>query len=144
MASSRRSRFIAIVIALAVVALCVSLWVNEGPLWRWVMCRKVEWQPNSSRSMRGWFTAKRWTQPPLAHGRAKVWHVSTGFKAIEYELENGAIMWATLWDQDGSVVLQKSHDLGTIVSPPWLWNVTDQTKPTAPFWDHEKNAPKDD
>ena len=33
----KRSRLAVILILAAVVALCVSLWVNEGPLWRWVM-----------------------------------------------------------------------------------------------------------
>ena len=37
----KRARFIAVVLALAVVALCVSLWVNEGPLWQWVMTKTV-------------------------------------------------------------------------------------------------------
>ena len=138
MASSRRVRIIAIVIALAVVTLCTSLWVNEGPLWRMVMFRKTEWPPHlymvDPEKSRGWFTAKRWTQPPLPHGQAKVWYVQKGFKAAEYEYENGAIMRVTLWRRDGSVLLQQSPDLGTIDSPPWLWGVTDQTEPTAPWW----------
>ena len=38
----KRSKIIAMTIALAVVALCVSLWVNEGPLWRLVMSKRLK------------------------------------------------------------------------------------------------------
>ena len=33
----KRSRLVLVVILVAVAVLCVSLWVGEGPLWRWVM-----------------------------------------------------------------------------------------------------------
>ncbi len=37
----KKRHLIAAGILVAVVAMPVSLWVNEGPLWRWVMTKRV-------------------------------------------------------------------------------------------------------
>ena len=56
----RLGRAILVVIALAVVALCISLWVNEGPLWRLVMLRTVCYDDGSVR----WrCPVRRFTEP---------------------------------------------------------------------------------
>ena len=52
MASSRRGRFIAVVLFVAVVAVCISLWLTEGPVWRWVMLKQVEL--NILKDLRGY------------------------------------------------------------------------------------------
>ena len=35
----KRSHLVLVGILVAMVVLCVSLWVGEGPLWRWVMTK---------------------------------------------------------------------------------------------------------
>ena len=47
--TKRRGRFIAVVITLAMVGLFLSLWLNEGPLWRLVMVGKWEHKDKGSR-----------------------------------------------------------------------------------------------
>ena len=156
MASCRRGRFIAIVIALAVVTLCVSLWVNEGPIWWLVMTKKVP-IPHIPRSLvpsspinintqyqRGWMTVKRWTHPQVVHGIAVAYWISNGLKSFECEIEQGIPIRTTCWRLDGSVQTQARHQPGENKdSPPWWWPVEDQTKPMAPWWDHEKNRAKE-
>ena len=66
--------------------------------------------------------------------------------------ENGIILRETRWTLDGTVQAQ-ARDLYGYVSvlrdgaiktnPPWWWDAQDQTKPTAPWWDHEKNRAKE-
>ena len=67
-------------------------------------------------------------------------------------------MRKTRWNFDGTVSLQRRNyklDRTKKVvgydylpgqwreSSPWWWGITDQTKPTAPWWDHEKNRAKE-
>ena len=169
MASSKRGRFIAIVIGLAVVALCticVSLWVNEGPLWRVIVLRTiyVEYDPTlvekklGNHEVRGWMTAKRWTRELTLHGYFVSFYVENGMKACEgeiYGITRLALVTATWWRIDGRVHSQRrDHDNfygEEIPAQPgsenwtdsWWWNVTAQTRPTAPWWDHEKNREKE-
>ncbi len=82
-------------------------------------------------------------------GDSQWFFVVTGFKAGEekqaspnYETE----MHTTEWHPDGSIMSQCRTTWDTNgfphnewnTSPPWWWNVTDQTEPTAPWWKREK------
>ena len=152
MPSSRRTRFIAIVLLLAVIILFTGLWVNEGPLWRLVMLKQVPfesvqvgmWGESTEYQVRGWETIWRWKKN--RHGSLVAYYVENGFKAIEEVYENGEVR-ITRWRNDGRLMdqemrnFEKSDEDDT--TGPWLWGKSDQTKPTAPWWDHETNAPKD-
>ena len=52
---------------------------------------------------RGWVRVKRWADPPVAHGTATWYFLSTGYKGQEYSIENGVIVGETTWKSDGSV-----------------------------------------
>ncbi len=48
-------------------------------------------------------------------------------------------MESTLYNLDGTVCnqlrrLSLGHNLELKATPPWLWNVTDQTTPSIPAW----------
>jgi len=142
----KRARFIAVVIALAVVALCVSLWVNEGPLWRLVFMKKVQYESSASgHLLRGWKIEYRIGGLSIFPQEAQNWYVETGYKGHHW-LKVDRTYRVTYWNLDGTVAKQEllATSPETKTTPPWWWGVQDQTKPTAPWWDHEKNAPKDD
>ena len=100
---------------------------------------------------RGWRFNNRWTGEP--YGRTVHYYLSNGMKAVEEEYENGVGVKWTRWNEDGSVDAQsRFHQSSPVTgrpayelkrSPPWWWNVTGQTEPTAPWWDHEKNRAKE-
>ncbi len=138
----KRSRLVLVVILVAVAALCIPLWVNEGPLWRWVMLERVDVETFSSG--RGWMIARRWTNPQIQYGRKVLWDPKTGFKKLDQYYYSGREAYGTGWDQDGKVRRQFHYwfsDSGdkseTPSEPPWLWGVQDQTEPTAPWWGKE-------
>ena len=80
-------------------------------------------------------TVRRWTHPQVACGKAVAHWISNGLKGCEWEFEEGIPIRSTTWGLDGSVQTQASNQPGEIkTSPPWLWNVTDQTEPTDPQW----------
>ena len=142
MASSRRARFIAVFIALAVVALCVSLWVNEGPLWRMVMLETVDYTTPGKFVVRG--TVKRWGKyKGNTHGCQVIWHWN-GLKARQGETLNGlGDGVVTYWSQDGRIVKQERYVIGrglveTKKETPWWDGVTDQTEPNDPQWIAER------
>ncbi len=69
-------------------------------------------------------------------------YVENGFKAREIENKDGEPYQGTAWHLDGAVAEQfwDSDSDGTLsnsgehkASPPWWWNVKDQTEPTAPW-----------
>ena len=145
MASSRRGRFIAVVIALAaiaVVALCVSLWVNEGPMWRWVMTDVVV--DEEIKKLPGWPKEEK----VRCYGRNDRWDgtriqdlwfsASTGYLCRDQRWSAVETFRITVWGQDGKIAMQGSARAGKILvanlEPPWLWGVTDQTEPTDPQW----------
>ena len=72
------------------------------------------------------------------------WYIESGYRATEVEYRDGTPLRYTTWGLDGSVEFQSALDIELRNNPPWLWGVTDQTEPTSPWWDHEKNAPRDD
>lgn len=149
----KRSRLLLVVIVIAVAVLSVSLWVGEGPLWRLVMLRTVPFQDTwGENKVRGWRTYKRWHEydgkGKGPRGDLLAWYVETGFKAAEGEDVNEVGGWVTTWEPDGTVrnqmrfVLKKATPMprrkaDMKSSPPWWWGVTDQTEPTAPWWEEE-------
>ena len=128
-----------VVILVAIAVLCVALWVGEGPLWRWVMLRTVgltveEWDGGT---IVGWYAVRRWEPGDVAHGKQVFFFRESGLKAHEGVWQRGWPFKFTSWNSDGSVKEQYSLQ-GRRESPPWLWGVTDQTEPTAPWWEEEK------
>ena len=80
-------------------------------------------------------SVNRWTGAP--HGDLVAHYVENGFRAREEQFANGTPVRRTYWKFDGRVLSQKSYtDTGFVekTSPPWWWDVTDQTEPTAPWW----------
>ena len=151
MASSRRGRLVAIIIALAVVALFTSLWVNEGPMWRLVMLEK---KPMESGLVRGSHSVLRWrnSYDEVLHGHLVVWYLSNGMMSVDAYFKRNRIHRFTSWYPDGRVEMQMRGglDLSWLdrddlsedykkTSPPWWWQVADQTEPSAPWWDHESD-----
>ncbi len=154
----RRSHLVLAVILVAVVVvviLLVALWVNEGPLWRWVMLKRVDHEGYHGYFVslviinghfppptRGWKTVKRWTDHPIWYGKMVLYYVETGMKSAEGEIYAGPSSHATLWNLDGTIQQQRRVDPNRYWevkdAPPWWWPVTDQTEPTAPWWSEKK------
>ena len=77
-----------VIVAAAVVlclSLCLSLWVNEGPLWQIVLTRTVRQETVyrfSAARVRGSHQVARWTLSSEREWRdMHYWYVETGFKA---------------------------------------------------------------
>ena len=143
-----RSRLLLAIILLTVAVLCVSLWVGEGPLWRLVMLKQETFQyaadatphPLPNSELRGWTQRSRWAGKVL---RDVAYYVESGFRAFDIDYRRG---W-TAWEPVGKVRSQSYYIFNAeggnngqvpIEGPPWLWGVTDQTEPTAPWWGEEK------
>ena len=123
---------------------------------------------HEGRTVRGWDTLKRWSDPPVILSRT-AYYTENGFKKSEVQRVDD-LYRVTWWNFDGSVDSQTlslafvpfatldGHSVmallaipftpygqvevgnsvaRTIYSPPWLWGVTDQTEPTAPWWNKE-------
>ena len=81
----------------------------------------------------GWqVTAERWGLNFCFRDPQEEWYTSTGLLSKRYEPWSDRV---THWDPDGKIYVQcfgvsffDRHD-----SPPWLWGMTDQTEPTAPW-----------
>ena len=151
----KKRHLIAAAIVVAVVAVVVLLWVNEGPLWRMVMLKTIilpEYTPKKplwdAHPLRGWATARRWVRPhperflgtlPELYGKSVFYFTENGFKAFE-EYSGREEVRTTYWNFNGKVHEQSRFALDEVEtrkSPPWLWGVTDQTEPTAPWWGKE-------
>ncbi len=160
--TSRRARLVLVLVVLGVVGLGLFVWEPVGDLlWVSITTKRVpmptsrdggpwvpSWIPISVNPDvgRGWVRVKRWADPPVAHGTATWYFLSTGYKGQEYSIENGVIVGETTWKSDGSVLSQHRvrDEHGNLVdpygekaerrSPPWWWGVTDQTEPSAPWW----------
>ena len=124
-----------VLIALAVVALSVSIWVNEGLLWRWTMTKKVRITRNPRRHVLpdstylvGWKTVKRWDG--AWHGPYFIYDHGSGLRVEEGISKNGNSKM-TRWSLRGNVYIQKWNvdEYGGSIpeevktSPPWLWGV---------------------
>ena len=133
----KRSRLLLVVIVVAVAAFVPALWVNEGPLWRWVMLIEKPYHGNSSgHETRGAVFRHRWSSEIFfAHS----YYVESGYLAF-VRRKVGNETHTTNWSLDGRVFKQWIFGLSVQerCEPPWLWGVTDQTEPTAPWWDEEK------
>ena len=174
----KRGRLLLVLVLVAAATLFISLWVNDGPLWRMVMLKRVllegtwNWQtplwfgegPNwrqlilkeiefrhlaSPPRVRGWCTVKRrWGMfERMHHGRVVAYFAENGRRAFDLEMRENLIKSGTFWNLDGTVWYQqytsanghktKKSPIEVRNSPPWLWGVTDQTHPTAPWWGKE-------
>ena len=133
-----KRRLVLLAVLVAAIATCVSLWVNEGPLWRWVMLERVPLHFTLGNDhLVGWQSVKRWGENAgELHGRV-LWYKSGGLKAVEAE-DSDEYLTVTGWYKDGAVEFQmRGHlpdDVETRTSPPWLWGVKNQTEPSAPSW----------
>ena len=122
----RRVITIAVVLAAVVVA-WLALWMNEGPLWRAVMLKRVIDTEDSSRVVLKY--VRRWDKPSAnVEGPCWVLYKDTG--AIMYgNMEDGKLKLgsvATLWDASPGRVMAQSRrlslsigDIETRRSPPW-------------------------
>ena len=104
----KRSRLLLVVILVAGSALVTALWVNQGPLWRWVMLErkpvKVFERIRIQRyPVRGWKTVHRFKGG--LHGLHATWYLN-GFLAREVVYEESQIIRQTAWNPDGSLRLQ--------------------------------------
>ena len=139
---TRRARVVLAVVALAVVGLVV--WRGEAVYW-WVMTKKeLHWGVDELEDRRGWYRVKRWDEGQQ-HGMGITWNSKSGFMASREYWSHGTPVRFTRWRPwDGTVWVQTlcsqdpTREGMTIEderhSPPWLWNVTDQTAPSIPAW----------
>ena len=135
----KHSRLVLVLILLAVAALLAFLWVGEGPLWRWVKLKKIHFETTDLQGtpiLRGWYTAKRWDSNTLYGRRVEYW-ASTGFLKSDISLKDTEFLRSTYWNKDGTVEGQVDADGEERLKPPWLWGMTDQMEPTAPWWGKE-------
>ncbi len=113
----------------ALVAVSVPL---AEPVWDWASLEKLPSGPEDFGDcvVRGYDWTNRWT----GEIRRKVrWYEGTGFMALKWSARHGSTVWA----RDGSLSFQvDDSDLRT--DAPWLGVVSDQTRPTAPWWKGEK------
>ena len=145
----KRPRLLLVVILIAVAVLCVSLWVGEGPLWRWVMLKSIPLTeiPEGlalGGAVHGWFVTDRWQRDtpsgPIrfygldnlaesVQGKAVILFTDTDLKAFECDIRESAMLNATAWNSDGSVREQvRELPFGKQKhAPPWGWGVEDQT-----------------
>ncbi len=139
---------------MSAAALLICLWINEGPLWRLLLTKMVPLseigqglkQIQYGHETRGWVRVKR--TPTVVkqrsylvpHGEFVSYYVENGYKASEGKLF-GWDLETTQWAFDGTVKYQVrargDNPQITKHSPPWLWGVTDQTEPTAPWWNEK-------
>ena len=123
-----RGRFVAVVLLLAVISLCLSLWVNEGPLWRLVMLKQQEILADDGW-VQGVVTVYRFgevTRPfpighsvefavhtdAVPHGNIILWH-SNGWVRFTGKFVHGKVegLW-THWSETGKVIMQQTYEEG--------------------------------
>ncbi len=142
----RRARLVFVLVVLGVVAVAIRL---AEPVWWWVTHERVYTEylghPGEPKS-RGWHTCLRRGQveDTVSDGPFVLWHTDTGFKEREGENSREVRIFSrsTEWTKNGKVLVQvravprsgggwrADHKK----SPPWWWNVTDQTAPSIPAW----------
>ena len=151
---TRRARVALGIIALAVIGL--GVWRGEAVYW-WMTTERafVSYQKlmgvdkNSgdlvSEEIRGFVSTRRGNADAdallgLEHGWSIDWYVSSGFMASEELYRDGVLLRETQYRPDGSVSWQfragpdANAEVGRLYSPPWLWGVEDQTRPSIPEW----------
>ena len=141
----KRGRIVAIVvflvIALTVIVLLASLWVNEGPLWREVMSEEYSSLHEALWGEVGHGYRILYKMNPqtrsIVRGKYIGYYIENGFKAKDGMYQDGLPVAVTQWNFDGTINVQVTQEKGEVVfkkSPPWLWGVQDQTEPTDPQW----------
>ena len=124
-----------IAVAVLVLLLAVSVILAWPAIDRWVLHRKI-YTAQSGRQgyIMGFAHLSRLSGEP--DGPQLVWHVRTGMIAAAAELDDG-LYRLTLWDTEGRVLQQAEGPYGNTPTvaraPPWLWGVTDQEAPSAPW-----------
>ena len=148
----KRGFLLLTLILLAVAALLVSLWVNQGPLWRWVVLEThVHHSPRDGNAIRWVTTRSRWSKGKVgcAFRHSVGYYVQTGTKAgeLRYDGDENLVL-STRWNFDGSIESQhRNMSLGQVSAgnyiwsggerqrePPWWNGVTEQTEPSMPEW----------
>lgn len=141
-ASTRRSKVVLrvlMVVTLIGVAFC---WETG---WDWLNTDRVDFRivVESGPTVRGWKTVKRWgSRAGVKHGTETLWWQDTGLLHSKTIYDDGTLLGRTFWNRDGTVRVQvRAYDRAPRpkTSPPWWWNVTDQTEPTAPWWTGKKD-----
>ena len=121
----------ALVILVAATSLVMALWVNEGPLWQWVMTQREEFDATEevrllrgrwihgkylsegneqecsslfpqNRPIGGWRYILRWSAEPQPHGPFAYYH-DNGFKAMQGVYRHGFQESVTVWDREGKI-----------------------------------------
>ena len=105
----RRLLVLAGIVVAVVVVLYVRFWVNEGPLWRWVIVKEtvlvVKYASLGPHEISVHIFENRWTGKPLR--RLQVgYYVENGFKALEATGDG-----TTFWNYDGTVKHQRGAGL---------------------------------
>ena len=95
-------------VLVAVVVLCVSLWVNKGPLWRLVMLKKIpmhegQFGSGDGHPSRGWVMVIRGRK--RSQYQCFAYFVENGFKSLE--TKPGNLLIETHWKFDGTISYQQ-------------------------------------
>ena len=148
--NSRRARLILVVLAIGLVAIGTAVW---EPLYWWATSRRIFVEDSTAETgafsdpltggarveYPAWRTygVARWSAKKELHGRVVVYYKPNGFLAESSLHRNGIWIRGTYWRIDGAVNYQfrnSGENIQRKKSPPWWWNVTAQTEPTAPWW----------
>ena len=141
--STRRARLVIIAIALGLGAVLLP---QSSVLWSLLTLKKIPLdEVSKGHRVLGFYTVKRWTDPPERHGRTLTHYVDNGFLSVDSLWKDGILVSSTSWLFDGTVKEQMRENslpnrrvpLEGRGKPPWWWSVTDQTEPTAPWWGKE-------
>ena len=126
--------------ALAVIGLGVWAWVNEGPLWWWVMTKELYGEGSLTtggveHELRGYSTwLIRGAHRIEAHGWSREYYVDSGLLESQSYWEYGELIRQTEWESDGTVSSQYPAAEDGRYGPPWRWGITDQTTRSMPEW----------
>ncbi len=122
-------------VALGLVTVAVPL---AGPVWEWAMLKQVE-RESGDEDARTYETVSRWTgRPPKDAELITSYYVRSGFRKMVMQHTLGEdYVRHTQWNADGTVMSQSrlvghATVIEEIRTPPWWWDVSDQTEPTAP------------
>ena len=135
----QRRRIAVVVLILALIGLCVGM---RHAIVRWAVAKTVFVRSPeigtgnavlaSGTVLRSVFF--RWRGEEYCTGLQECWYTSTGYLRDTWDPLTDRV---TSWDIDGKVVRQ-IRGMDKLAppreSPPWLWGVTDQTTPNAPWF----------
>ncbi len=121
-----------ILIATLPAALIVTS-VAYGPnIWQWATQEReyVRTGPEDDPYL-GYVTKRRWSDTGIPEGPLELWYAESGLPERRGAISSG-IYYCTWWNPDGSMGAQIDGNIFR-EEPPWLWGVTDQTEPSAPW-----------